>query len=85
MYSSYSFLTSPLDGVSGQHHTLASLYPQGKDPLVPLDRRLGGPQHWSGQRLEEKSLPLPGIELQLPGLQSDTILTELPQLLIICL
>jgi hypothetical protein len=26
-YSSYSFLTSILDGVSGQHHALATLYP----------------------------------------------------------
>jgi hypothetical protein len=23
---------------------------QGKDPLYPLDRRLGGPQRWSGHR-----------------------------------
>jgi hypothetical protein len=55
MYSSYSFLTSALDG-SGQRHALAALYSQEKDPQYPLDRRLGGPQRWSGQRLEEKSL-----------------------------
>jgi hypothetical protein len=41
-------------GVSGQHDTLAALYPWGESPLHPLDRRLGGPQSWSGQRLEEK-------------------------------
>jgi hypothetical protein len=29
-YSSYSFLTSALDG--GQHHAPAALYPRGKDP-----------------------------------------------------
>jgi hypothetical protein len=36
--------------VSGQHHAPAALYPRGKDPQYPLDRRLGGPQ-----RPEEKS------------------------------
>jgi hypothetical protein len=54
-YSSCSFLTSALDGVSGQHHALAALYPRGKDPRYPLYRRLGGPQSRSGHRLEEKS------------------------------
>jgi hypothetical protein len=43
-------------GVSGQHHALAALYPQGKNPQYRLDRRLGGPQSRSGHRdLEEKS------------------------------
>jgi hypothetical protein len=37
-------------GVSGLRHALAVLYPLGKNPQYPLDRRLGGPQ-----RLEEKS------------------------------
>jgi hypothetical protein len=36
-YSSYSFLTSALDGVSGQHHALAALYSR-----YPLDRRWVG-------------------------------------------
>jgi hypothetical protein len=31
-YSSYSYLTSALDGVSGQHHAPAALYPRGKNP-----------------------------------------------------
>jgi len=48
--SSYSFLTSALDGVSGQRHAPAALYPRGKDPRYPLDRRLGGPQSRSGHR-----------------------------------
>jgi hypothetical protein len=50
-----SFLTSALDGVSGQCHASAALYPQGKDPRYPLDRRLGGPQElvWK-QGLEKK-------------------------------
>jgi hypothetical protein len=47
-YSSYSFLTLALDGVSGQHHALAVLYPREKDPQYPLDRRLGGRQRRSG-------------------------------------
>jgi hypothetical protein len=39
-YCSYSFLTSALDGVSGQRHAPAALYLRGKDPRYPLDRRL---------------------------------------------
>jgi hypothetical protein len=31
MYSSYSFLTSALEGVSGQSHSPAALYPRRKD------------------------------------------------------
>jgi hypothetical protein len=31
-------------GVSGQRHALAVLYPRGKDPRYPLDRRLVGPR-----------------------------------------
>jgi hypothetical protein len=44
-YSSYSFLISALDRVSGQRHAPAALYPR-----YPLDRRLGGPQSRSGRR-----------------------------------
>jgi hypothetical protein len=28
-------------GVSGQRHAPAALYPRGKDPRYPFDRRLG--------------------------------------------
>jgi hypothetical protein len=39
------------------------LYPQGKCPCYPLDRRLGGPRSRSGPGSEEKnSQPLPGLE-----------------------
>jgi hypothetical protein len=39
------------------------LYPQGKSPWYPLDRRLGGLQSRSGRSGEEKnSQPMPGIE-----------------------
>jgi hypothetical protein len=43
-YSSYSFSTSALDGVSGQRHAPAAFYPRGKDPRYQLYRRLDGPQ-----------------------------------------
>jgi hypothetical protein len=49
-YSFCSFMTLALDGVSGQRHASAMLYPWGKDPRYPLDRRLGGPQSRSGRR-----------------------------------
>jgi hypothetical protein len=39
------------------------LYPQGKSPWCPLDRRLDGPQSRSEHGGEEKnSQPLPGPE-----------------------
>jgi hypothetical protein len=47
-------------GVSGQRVALATLYPRGKDPRYPLLRRLGGPQSWSGHKLEEKSFASAG-------------------------
>jgi hypothetical protein len=37
-------------GVSGQLHAPAALYARVKDPLYPLDRRLGGPQSRFGRR-----------------------------------
>jgi hypothetical protein len=47
-YSSYSFLTSALDGVSGQSYAPTAAYRREKNSRYPLDRRLGGPQSWSG-------------------------------------
>jgi hypothetical protein len=44
-YSTYSFLTSELDGVRGQRHGRS--LPLGKGRRYPLFRRLGGPQSWS--------------------------------------
>jgi hypothetical protein len=58
--SSYSFLISVLDGMSGQRHTPTALYPRGKDPRYPLDRSVGGPRIWSEHRLEEKSFAFAG-------------------------
>jgi hypothetical protein len=48
--------------VSGQLHAWP-LYPQGKSPQSPLDRRLGGHQNQSGHGGEEKNSQLwPGME-----------------------
>jgi hypothetical protein len=65
---SYSFLTSVLDGVSGERHTPAALYPQEKTPVT----------HWTGGWVGPRAgldtdargkilLPLPGIEAGSPG------------------
>jgi hypothetical protein len=57
--------------------TLRPLYPQGKIPHYPLNRRLGGPQSRSGHCWEERYLlPLLGIEPQPSNLKPVTILTE---------
>jgi hypothetical protein len=45
-------------GVSGQRHAPAALYPRGKDPRYPLNRRLEAgwtPEPVCTQKLEEKS------------------------------
>jgi hypothetical protein len=79
-YSSYSFLTSALDGGEWSV-TPRPLFTPGKvkNPRYLLDRKLGRPQSWSGHRRQRKyPFHLPGIE---PQSSVDTILTELPQLL----
>jgi hypothetical protein len=53
-YSSYSCMTSALNGVGGQRHALAALYPRGKDPRYPIDRMVGGPQYRSGHNARRK-------------------------------
>jgi hypothetical protein len=35
-YSSYSFLTLALDGVSDEQHAPAAFYPRGEGPTVPI-------------------------------------------------
>jgi hypothetical protein len=75
MYSSDSVLTSALDEVRGRALT------PGKGHRYPLNRRLGGSQElvWT-QKLWEKSFVAAGDRT--PVIQSSqTILTELPQLL----
>jgi hypothetical protein len=54
-YSSYSFSTSALDGVSGQRHDPAALLPPGKGPPVPIGQEVGwAPEPVWTQRLQEK-------------------------------
>jgi hypothetical protein len=54
-YSSYSFLTSALDGVSGQRHTPAALCPEERTP-VPIVQEAGWtPEPVWTQTIEEKS------------------------------
>jgi hypothetical protein len=55
-YSSYSYLTSALDGGEWSASRPGRALPPGKEPRFPLNRRLGGPPEpvWT-QRLEEKS------------------------------
>jgi hypothetical protein len=50
MYRCYLFPTLAVDGMSGQHHIQATLYPWGMDPRYPMDRRLGGLQSQSRHR-----------------------------------
>jgi hypothetical protein len=43
-----------------------SHFTHGKEPWYPLNRRLGGPQNWSGHFGKKKNLlPLPGFEPQI--------------------
>jgi hypothetical protein len=54
------------------------LYPWGKNPWYPLDKRLVESQSQSGCcGLEENLMPLPGIEPELSSLYPITIPTEL--------
>jgi hypothetical protein len=46
-YSSYSFFTSALDGVSDHRHAPAALFPRGKDPRYPLYRKVVSKHFWS--------------------------------------
>jgi hypothetical protein len=75
--SSYSFLTSALDEVSGQRHAPATFY-HGNRLLLLIEQEAGWASElvWK-QRIEEKSLPLPGIEIRSFSLCADTILAEL--------
>jgi hypothetical protein len=56
------------------------LYPRGKRPRYALDRRLGGPESWSGRYGERKTFPLFGFEPWLSSLKPSAVPTELSQL-----
>jgi hypothetical protein len=47
--------------------TLRPLYPRGKSPQYPLDRRLGGPQSQSGRHGEMKILAPTRAQTPTPG------------------
>jgi hypothetical protein len=48
----HAFLSSVLDG--GISFTTLLVYPQGKSPWYPLDRRLGGPHSRSGDAVMKR-------------------------------
>jgi hypothetical protein len=54
------------------------LYPQGKSPWYPLDRKLGEPQSQSGHSgVEKNSQPLSGLEPSIIQLVAQCYTTEL--------
>jgi hypothetical protein len=67
-YSSYSFTTSALDGGEWSASRPGRALPPGKGSPVPIEQEAGwAPKPVWTQRLEENSLPLPGIERWSPG------------------
>jgi hypothetical protein len=82
-YSSSSFTTRALDGVSGQRHALAALCPRGKNPRYPLDRRLGGPQSQPGHTSWRKNPFVSSGDQSSIAQWPDTIPPELPRLLLL--
>jgi hypothetical protein len=74
-YSAYSFLTSALQGISGQRHGLPHLT-QKKAPGTHWVRGwLGSTASLKTKTRKEIVLPLPGIETRSPGrpVRSDTL------------
>jgi hypothetical protein len=69
--------------VNGQLHDPAAIAPE-KESLVPLDRRLSGPQNRSGHGGEEKnSQPLPGLEPPTIHSVAQRYTTELSRLIML--
>jgi hypothetical protein len=67
-YSSYSFLTSELDGVSGQRHATAELCPGERTPGTHCTGGWVGPRAGLDTEARGKMLlPVPGIEPRSPG------------------
>jgi hypothetical protein len=67
-YSSYSLLTSALDGVSGQRHAAAALCPGERTPGTHCTGGWLGPRAGLDTEIREKNpLPLSGIEPRSPG------------------
>jgi len=79
----HAFLTSALDKRRVNTFTPRPLYPGGRNPWYPLDRRLGGPQSRSGRGEAEKNFPSPcrGEKKHgRPAQSPDAIPTELSRL-----
>jgi hypothetical protein len=75
----HAFLNSALDG--GEKSVVSSSFTPhpDKEPLVPLDRRLGRPQSRSGHSGKEKnSQPLPGLESPITQPVAQRHTAELP-------
>jgi hypothetical protein len=68
---SYSFMTSELDGVSGQRHAPAALYPRERNPGTHCTGGWVGPRAVVDTEFRGK-IPslLPGIEPRSPRFQS---------------
>jgi hypothetical protein len=67
-YSSYSFLTSALDGLSGQRHAPAALYPRERTPGTHCTGGWVGPRAGLDTEAGGKILsPLSGRETRSPG------------------
>jgi hypothetical protein len=67
-YSSYSFSTFALDGVSGPRHPPAMLYPRGKDPGTHCRGDWVGPRASLDTEVRGENLsPLLAIEPLSPG------------------
>jgi len=61
--------------------TIRKLYPQGKSPWYPLDRKLCGPQNQSGHSCQErKSQPLLGLKHLIIQSAAQRYTTELSQI-----
>jgi hypothetical protein len=71
MYISYSLTTSALDGVSGERHVPAALYPRGKDPGTHWTGGWVGPRAGMDAEAREKIFCLcQGLNLDRPVVQS---------------
>jgi len=53
----HAFLTSVLEGGEWSTSHLGHFTPWGKSSEYPLDRRLVGPQSWSGHSGKDKKIP----------------------------
>jgi hypothetical protein len=83
-YSSYSFLTSAVDGGEWSASSPSHAIPLGKGPSVPIGQEAGwAPEPvWTQKARGKILLPLLGIEPRWPDrpVRSQTLLTELPRL-----